>query len=261
MEKPDDYLKYNRTAWNRQVKDGNRWTIPVSDEVIAEARKGNWSIVLTPGKPVPESWFAPPGSRVLGLASGGGQQCPVMAAAGYDVTVFDLSEEQLGRDADISRKHELNIKTIQGDMADLSVFPSSHFDMVINPCSTAFVPDVAVVYREVSRVLRPGGVFMTGFTNPVYYLFDIRKVEQGVFTLKYSSPYSDLHSLDERELGYFMEKNEPLVFGHSMEAFIGGQLKAGLELTDLFEDNWGGGDPVDRHFNAFMATRAVRKQV
>ncbi len=256
-----NYLEYNRKAWNSQARNGNRWTLPVSDEVISNARNGDWNVVLTPVTPVPHSWFPPPGTKALGLASGGGQQGPVLAAAGYKVTMFDLSEEQLSRDVTLSEKFDLGIETVRGDMADLSHFPDATFDLVFNPCSTGFVPDVEAVYLEASRVLKPGGVFMTGFTNPVYYLFDIRLLEQGIFTLKYLSPYSDLHSLDKSELKYFQDKNEPLVFGHSFESLIGGQLKAGLLITHLFEDHWGGSDPVDKHFKPFMATRAVKKTI
>ncbi|MDL1879319.1 SAM-dependent methyltransferase, partial [Cytophagia bacterium CHB2] len=81
---------YNRAAWNREVTRGNRWTIPVSSSVIAAARQGQWEIILTPSKPVPRSWF--PELRdcnLLCLASGGGQQAPILAAAGARVTVLD----------------------------------------------------------------------------------------------------------------------------------------------------------------------------
>jgi hypothetical protein len=99
---------------------------------------------------------------------------------------------------------------------------------------------------------------MTGFTNPVYYLFDLLLMEKGEFRLKYSMPYSDMLSLDEAERKFLSDKGEPLVFGHSLEDLIGGQLSAGLTVTHLFEDSWGGNDPVDKYFKAFIATRAVR---
>lgn len=258
MKKPENYLLYNREAWNHQVRSGNRWTRPVSDELIALARTGKYNVVLTPQKAIPHHWFPAKGSKLLGLASGGGQQCPLFAAAGFDVTSFDNSSEQLKQDELVAQKHNLNIKTFQGDMADLSVFKDETFDVVFNPCSTAFVPDVVRVYKEAARVLKKGGIFMTGFTKPVYYLFDIKLAEKGIFTLKYKSPYSDLESLDEYELNSFLEQNEPVVFGHSLEAHIDGQLKSGLMLTDLFEDTWGENNPIDQYFPPFVATRAVK---
>ena len=258
MEKPQNYLDYNREAWNNLVRKGNQWTVPVSEEEISDARNGNFKVVLTPILPIPLNWFPPKGSKVLGLASGGGQQGPLLAAAGYDVTIFDNSPEQLKQDQLMSEKYNLGIKTVQGDMADLSVFESGTFDLVFNPCSTAFVPDVVKVYKEASRVLKKGGIFMTGYTKPVYYLFDIALVEKGIFTLKYSSPYSDLTSLDDEELKFFLDQNEPMVFGHSMEDHINGQINAGLQITGILEDNWGGDNPVDKHFKPFIASRAVK---
>jgi SAM-dependent methyltransferase len=259
MKSKSDYLEYNRKAWDHQVRNGNRWTLPCSEEIISAARNGNWNVVLTPATPVPQSWFPAKGSSILGLASAGGQQCPVFAAAGYEVTVFDNSPEQLKQDEITAEKFQLTIKTVQGDMMDLSVFEDASFDAVFNPCSTCFVPDVTKVYKEVARVLRPGGIFMTGFTNPVFYLFDLKLVESGVFTLKYRFPYSDLDSLDTDELNNFIEKNEPLIFGHSLEQLLNGQLKTGLILTDLFEDTWGDKNPIDSYLPVFMATRAVKK--
>ena len=179
-----NYLDYNRKAWNHLVKSGNKWTQPVSDDVIEAAKAGKWSLVLTPSKSVPASWYAPAGSNVLGLASGGGQQGPVLAAAGYNVTIFDNSPAQLDQDVEVATRHSLKLTTVQGDMADLSVFPDESFDMVFNPCSTAFTPNVRTVYREVARVLKPQGVFMTGFTQPFYYLFDVRLAESGAIALQ-----------------------------------------------------------------------------
>ena len=258
MEKPNNYLKYNEEAWNLLVRSGNQWTIPSSDNVIASARNGVVNIVLTPVRPVPEHWYPAKGSKVLGLASAGGQQGPVLAAAGFDVTIFDNSPAQLEQDRMMSEKFNLGIKTVQGDMADLSMFADETFDLVFNPCSTCFVPDVVQVYKEASRVLKKGGIFMTGFTKPVYYLFDIALAEKGIFTLKYESPYSDLTSLNDEELKFFLDQNEPMVFGHSLEAHINGQLKAGLQITEIMEDNWGGNNPIDKYFPPFVATRAVK---
>ena len=68
-------------------------------EAIEEARQGRWEIVLTPTKPVPRDWLEVEGRHVLCLASGGGQQAPILAAAGATVTVLDNSPKQLERDA------------------------------------------------------------------------------------------------------------------------------------------------------------------
>ena len=80
----------NRRAWDREVERDNPWTRPVDGEAIAAARAGNWNVVLTPTKPVPRDWFGDDiaGKKVLCLASGGGQQAPLLAAAGFTITGF-----------------------------------------------------------------------------------------------------------------------------------------------------------------------------
>jgi len=121
MNRSDDVLVYNRHAWDRQVECGNPWTVPVGEEEIARARRGAWKIVLTPTKPVPADWFPPlAGLDVLCLASGGGQQGPILAAAGAKVTVFDNSPKQLAQDRLVANREGLIIATFQGDMAELS---------------------------------------------------------------------------------------------------------------------------------------------
>ena len=89
-------IEHNREAWNRESSEGSEWCTPVNTEVIRAARTGSWSVLLTPKRAVPTSWLGElDGRKVLCLASGGGQQAPILAAAGARVVSFDLSEEQL----------------------------------------------------------------------------------------------------------------------------------------------------------------------
>src|SRR5437016_10566582 len=109
-----DILSYNRRAWDRKVAEGDRWTVPVGPEVIAAARRGDWQVVLTPTRPVPREWFPDlAGLDVLCLASGGGQQGPVLAAAGAAVTVLDASPAQLARDRLVAEREGLALRTVE----------------------------------------------------------------------------------------------------------------------------------------------------
>lgn len=126
---PEQILSHNREAWDRYVDKADRWTCPVSPETVARARRGEISIVLTPTKPVPTDWFPDLGGcRTLCLAFGGGQQAPMLAAAGAEVTVFDNSPKQLQQDKAVGQREGLRLSTVQGDMADLSVFGDESFD-------------------------------------------------------------------------------------------------------------------------------------
>ncbi len=71
----------------------------MSPAEIEAAKAGHWQVILTPTKAVPKDWFGDLRNKeVLGLASGGGQQVPIFAAAGANVTSFDNSAEQLNKD-------------------------------------------------------------------------------------------------------------------------------------------------------------------
>jgi SAM-dependent methyltransferase len=250
--------EYNRHAWDRQVEKGDRWTVPVSPEVVARARRGDWQVVLTPTKPVPHDWFpALAGLEVLCLASGGGQQAPVLAAAGACVTSLDNSPRQLAQDRLVADREGLDIVTVPGDMADLSAFPDCRFGLVFHPVSNCFVPHVWPVWREAYRVLRPGGVLLAGFTNPALYVFDDAEADQGRLVARHIIPFSDVTSLTEEERRRYTDKGEPLVYGHTLEDQIGGQLDAGFLLTGLYEDR-NPGHPLAQLLPTSVATRAVK---
>jgi SAM-dependent methyltransferase len=240
------------------VEQGNRWTVPVGPEVTAAAGQGEWQIFLTPIRPVPRHWFpALPGRDVLCLASGGGQQGPILAAAGARVTVLDNSPRQLDQDRLVAERDGLAIATVEGDMADLSAFPDASFDLVVHPVSNCFVPDVRPVWREVHRVLRPGGALLAGFNNPAIYIFDWPRWEQGVLEVRHRLPYSDLESLTEEERD--RRDGEPLEWSHTLEDQIGGQLEAGLLLAGFYEDHSGEADDLlGQTMPTFIATRALK---
>jgi len=257
-----DIREYNRGAWDREVERGNRWTIPVSEVVVAAARLGEWEILLTPSRPVPRAWFpALEGIDVLCLASGGGQQGPVLAAAGAKVTVLDNSPRQLAQDRFVAERHALSIITVEGDMADLSMFSDQSFDLIVHPVSNVFVPDVRPVWAEAFRVLRRGSALLAGFSNPVTYLFDFDLADRtGILQVKHALPYSDLASLTADERQRYIEREEPLEFSHTLEDQIGGQLDAGFLLAGFFEDAYGEeeNDLLTNYMPTFIATRAVK---
>ncbi|WP_281975710.1 class I SAM-dependent methyltransferase [Halobacillus litoralis] len=244
---------HNSKAWDKKVEAGVRYTTTVSPETIKEARKGNWTIGVTADRQVPRKWFPASleGCKVLCLASGGGQQGPVLAAAGADVTVFDLSAKQLEQDEQVAERENLSLKTVQGDMTELSAFADESFDMIVHPVANVFIEDVRPVWSEAARVLKERGVLISGFMNPVLYLFDDEKEEQGVLDVAHTIPYS---SLDEEEV----IEGQALEFGHTLEDQLRGQTAAGFAIVDMYEDDFGGTRIIDQHIKTMMATKAVK---
>ena len=245
-----DIVAHNWTAWNGYASSGeSEWTLPVSPDVIEQARKGDWSVILTPNKAVPGDWFGEIRDRdLLALASGGGQQVPVLAAAGARVTSFDNSDEQLARDRLVADRDGLDLVTVQGDMADLSAFADDSFDLIVNPASTVFVPDLEPVWRECRRVLRSGGRLMTGAMNPAFFLFDHDDLDKGgPLEVRFALPFSDLDHNPQGRIA----RGEALEFSHSLDTQIGGLIRAGFRIIGFYEDDWS--DEATR-LNAYMPT-------
>ena len=247
---------HNRRAWDRLVEEGNRWTVPVSEAEIAEARGGKIKVFLTESKPVPRDWFPElMGADVLCLASGGGQQGPILAAAGANVTVFDNSPKQLEKDREAADKYGLALQTLLGDMRDLGELVDHSFDLIFHPVSNVFIPDVRPVWAECARVLRPGGILLSGFVNPVEYMFDPQLMEIGELKVKYALPYSDLESLTEEERAALHGEDAPLEFSHTLAELIGGQIEAGFVIVGFYED-YRSDSKAAEYMPSYFATRS-----
>ncbi|QDK71022.1 class I SAM-dependent methyltransferase [Lactococcus protaetiae] len=250
----------NNNAWDQKVEEGSQWTKAVNHEIIEQAKKGNWEITVTTEKAVPKSWLPKDlaGVKILCLASGGGQQAPVLAAAGADVTVTDISKKQLEQDERVANREKLDLKIVQGDMIDLSDFEDESFDIVVNPVSNLFVKDIQPVWNEIARVLKSNGTLIAGFTNPLLWIFDDALEQQGILDVRHSIPSSTLDYLPETEIQAYLDSNQTIEYAHTLESQIQGQIDAGFAITGFYEDDFGGSRMLDKYIKIFIATKAVK---
>lgn len=256
----DSIRNHNKIAWDKEVESGRNSCIPVSSADVILARQGKFDLLLSPTRAIPQSWIGDVRNKsVLCLASGGGQQAPLLAAAGANVTVIDNSPKQLDQDRMVMIRDNLVMKIIEGDMRDLSMFSDESLDMIVHPVANCYIPDVNPMWKECARTLRSGGVLIAAFDNPICQIMDWGLSDQGICQLRYKLPYADTEQLEKDKYQGLLDSGKTIQFGHLLEDQIGGQLRAGFQLTGLFEDYWGDKNrAVDRHFPAFIITRAVK---
>ncbi|MDP6505676.1 MAG: methyltransferase domain-containing protein, partial [Planctomycetota bacterium] len=61
---------------------------------------------------------------------------------------------------------DVEIKTVCASMENLPMLEDARFDIVHHPVSTCYVPDLAPVYEEVSRLLRDDGIYIGQHKQP-----------------------------------------------------------------------------------------------
>lgn len=250
-----DYTKINSETWDLWAEDGCEWSLPISHEEYEKTTSDNFGVYLTPCITVPHEWFGDlKGKRVLGLASGGGQQMPIFSKLGAQCTVFDYSDKQLQAEKMVAERENYQIQIIKGDMSKRLPFDDESFDIIFHPVSNAFVEDVYHIWNECYRVLKKGGRLLAGFDNGLNFLFE----ENDSLKVVNPLPFNPLKMPKER-LEAMTANGEGVQFSHSMEEQIGGQLKAGFTLKALYEDrDRPGGPEISKYAPQYMATLSIK---
>lgn len=248
-----NYQDMNAAAIDRWIAAGWEWGRPISHETYEKAKCGSWEVLLTPTKNVPHTWFGElRGKKILGLASGGGQQMPIFTALGAECTVLDYSEKQLFSERQVAEREGYEIRIIRADMTKPLPFDDGEFDLIFHPVSNCYVEYVEPIFKECYRVLKEGGVLLGGFDNGINYMFD-----EDEKVLINSLPFNPLKN--PKQMEQLKAGDDGVQFSHTIEEQIGGQLKAGFVLTDLYEDTNGEGNLHELHIPTFIATRSVKR--
>jgi len=231
----------------------------ITHEEYICAKNGELKVTLAGVTMVPEKWFPHiTGMKVLGLASGGGQQCPVFVARGANVTVMDLSDRQLANERFVAEREKYEINIVKSDMSKEFPFKDNSFDMIFNPVSNCYVEHIQPVWDECARVIKSGGILMMAFVKEEHFMFDPDFQNEDILISRHSLPFNPLTDLSEEEIKQKCDEHMPFAFSHTLTEQLGGILKAGFEITDIFEDCDGGG-LFDKYMNSYVAIRAVKK--
>jgi len=228
MRKRDDIAVINKHHWEKMVKEKCGFTLPwleLNSGLIDQYVKGKLN-------PIPECLLSMyptralahvKGKEILCLAAGGGQQSVVFSLLGAHVTVVDLAEGQLRGDQKAATHYGYEIRTIEGDMRDLSCLKARSFDLVYGT-GMSYVPDVTQVYSEVARVLKTKGRYRVDFMNPATEFVDCDDWDGVGYRI--TKPYAER----TRRL-----KDGPIEFRHTLSSIFNGLLVTGLSLEHVQE--------------------------
>jgi SAM-dependent methyltransferase len=235
MRIQDEAAIANERLWDNEVRRGCGWTVPWLDLDVALLRE------CAAGKqeelPPPLDTLHPPcilagvkGKDVLCLASSGGQQSAVFGLLGARVTSVDVSSGQLDGDRTAAAHYGYGIRTVHGDMRALDELADNSFDLVYQPESMCYMPDVARVFAEVARVLRPGGRYRTILGDPALFV-----VEWDGKHYYLAAPFDE--RVNHRDDG-------GIEYRHTVPDIFNGLLDAGLALERVYDR------PLPREFRA-----------
>ena len=225
----DGVLAHNARAWDRLAAGRDALTRPAADGAFADPR-----LWLGSGGTAGRGWLPErlDGLTVLCLAAGGGKHGPLYAAAGAKVTVVDLSPAMLALDREVARERRIDMEILQGSMDDLVMLKPAHYDLVIHPVSTCYVPDVVRVFGEVARVTKPGGCYVSQHKSPTSLQASVETGASGHYELLH--PHGDGEPLPPAPPSRLREAGTQ-EFIHSLTALLGGICAAGFAIEDVCE--------------------------
>jgi len=225
----DAILAHNARAWDHLAAAEAALARPAVDDVFGDPR--GW---LGGGGDGGRSWLPPrlDGLEVLCLAAGGGKHGPLYAAAGAHVTVVDIAPAMLELDRRVARERRLQVEIVEGSMDDLSMLGPARFDLVIHPVSTCYVPDVARVFREVARITKPGGGYVSQHKAPASLQASLDPGAAGRYELVH--PQGMIDPLPPAGPSRLREPGTH-EFIHPLSVILGGICAAGFMIEDVCE--------------------------
>ncbi|WP_369774570.1 class I SAM-dependent methyltransferase [Saccharopolyspora cebuensis] len=175
------------------------------------------------------------GRRVLEVGCGAASCSRWLADQGARPVALDLSAGMLRHAADGGRRSGTAVPLVQAS-ADCLPFADGSFDLACSAFGgVPFVADAGAVFREVARVLRPGGRWVFSVNHPMRWIFPDDPGPAGLtatHTYFDRTPYLEV---DELGRATYVEHHRTL------GDFVRQLAAAGLRLVDLVEPEWPAG--------------------
>ncbi|MYV57675.1 class I SAM-dependent methyltransferase [Streptomyces sp. SID3212] len=172
------------------------------------------------------------GLDVLEIGAGAAQCSRWLAAQGARPVALDLSHRQLQHALRIAQDRPTGFPLVQADAGQLPFLDGS-FDLACSAYGAIpFVADPVGVFREVRRVLRPGGRWVFSVTHPVRWAFPDEPGPEG---LSVASSYFDRTPYveqDEEGRAVYVEHHRTV--GDRVRDVVAG----GFRLVDVVEPEW-----------------------
>ncbi len=175
----------------------------------------------------------------------------ILAALGAEITLLDNSQKQLDGDELVAQREKYYIRLVKSDMTQRFPLPDNYFDLIINPMSLVYVRSVEPVFNECSRVMKTGGVLLSGLDNGLNFAFDD---EDG--KLMFPLPLDPLE--DKEQYDYMARNNYGIQFTHTISEQLNGLIRAGFSIADTYEDTNVFGKLKDFNIPAFLAIKAIK---
>lgn len=156
------------------------------------------------------------GRNILLPSSGDNHAAFAFAMMGARVTSADISERQLENASVIAGRLGLDIEFICDDTMKLSHIPDQAYDMVYTSNGTlSWISDIDSMYRNICRVLKPGGYSVMYDMHPFNRPFSGEAWKAPLIVKSYHDVFPDLH--------------------WRLQDIINAQVRAGLCLCELAE--------------------------
>ena len=104
----------------------------------------------------------------------------------------------------------------------------------------------------ICRCFTPNEKQMMAFVKEEFFLFEPDFMKEDFLISRHTLPFNPLKDLSEEQIKEKQNAQMPLAFSHTLTEQIGGLIKAGFEITDIYEDC---------DMNSYVAVRAVKNSM